>query len=150
MKEAWDFAYTVFIGKPSREVWNALITPSTVSQYYMAPLRCLELRPGGKVSYGSAGDLICGVILEVDPPARLVHTFRFADSEDPETVVTYCLEPQGDAMCGLQITQGGFNEKNQTYDNIAYGWPVIVSSLKTLLETGHALPWPQAAISPAS
>jgi hypothetical protein len=56
--------------------------------------------------------------------------------------VTYDIEPGGDAMCVLYLTHSGFQSKNQTFTDITGGWPVILSSLKTLLETGKPLPWP--------
>jgi len=133
---------TLFIGKPAQEVWDALVTKETVDRYYLAPLHTLELKEGGKISYGKETEMITGKILEIDATKKLVHSFSFAGSEDPETKVTYEIDAVGEKMCSLTITHNGFEEENQTFANISGGWPVIASSLKTLLETGKTLPWP--------
>ncbi len=138
-----EFHQTIFIGKPAAEVWNALTEKKTIDQYYMAPVHTLELKKGGKISYGKERELIIGTIEEIDAPKKLVHTFMFAGSDDPETRVTYEIKPVGDSMCSLTISHTGFRAEDQTFADITGGWPVIASSLKTLLETGHGLPWPK-------
>jgi uncharacterized protein YndB with AHSA1/START domain len=137
-----EFHYTLFIGKPAQVVWNALVTKEAVDRYYMAPLHTLELKEGGKISYGAKPELITGTILELEAPTKLVHSFNFAGSNDPETRVTYEIEAEGEQMCSLTISHTGFAEETQTFASISGGWPVIASSLKTLLETGKSLPWP--------
>jgi uncharacterized protein YndB with AHSA1/START domain len=138
-----EFHYTTFIAKPAKDVWSALTEKKTIDQYYMAPVHTLEMKKGGKISYGGDTELISGTITEVDVPKKLVHTFKFAGSDDPETQVTYEIKPIGEAMCSLTITHRGFQAEDQTFADITGGWPVIASSLKTLLETGSKLPWPQ-------
>jgi uncharacterized protein YndB with AHSA1/START domain len=138
-----ELHYTLFIGKPAREVWNALVTKETVDRYHIAPLHTLELQEDGRISYGAEEELISGRILSLEEPTRLVHTFHFAGSKDSETQVAYEIETEGEKMCSLTISHTGFEEENQTFANISGGWPVIASSLKTLLETGKSLPWPQ-------
>jgi uncharacterized protein YndB with AHSA1/START domain len=139
-----EFHYTVFLGKPAQEVWDALTTKATIDRYYMAPVRTLELKQGGKISYGTAdAEVIAGTVLEYDPPKKFRHTFRFAGDSESTTTVTYAVTPVGPSMCNLTITHTGFQEKDQTYADVSTGWPVIASSLKTLLETGKPLPWPK-------
>ena len=138
-----EFHYTLFIAKPAADVWSALTEKKTIDQYYMAPLHTLELKKDGKISYGVDSELITGTIVELEASKKLVHTFKFAGSEDPETRVTYEIEPVGDSMCALTISHTGFQKEDQTFTDISGGWPVIASSLKTLLETGHGLPWPK-------
>jgi uncharacterized protein YndB with AHSA1/START domain len=138
-----EFHYTTFIAKPAKDVWSALTEKKTIDQYYMAPVHTLEMKKGGRISYGGEAELISGTITEVDIPKKLVHTFKFAGSDDPETLVTYEIKPIGDSMCSLTISHTGFQAEDQTFADITGGWPVIASSLKTLLETGNKLPWPQ-------
>ncbi|MES2660266.1 MAG: SRPBCC domain-containing protein [Verrucomicrobiota bacterium] len=138
------FEYTIFIANPSKDVWNALIQKELVDRYFLAPLVTLELEKGGKIAYGTMdSELISGTITEIDEPQKLAHTFHFAGSGDPDTAVCYEIEAIGDWMCALHLTHSGFIGENQTYVNISGGWPVIASSLKTLLETGKPLPWPE-------
>jgi len=138
-----EFHYTIFIAKPAKDVWSALTEKKTIDQYYMAPVHTLELKKGGKISYGRDAELITGTITEFEEPKSLVHTFKFAGSDDPETRVAYKIEPIGDSMCSLTISHTGFKAEDQTFADVTGGWPVIASSLKTVLETGHGLPWPK-------
>lgn len=145
------FQYTLFIAKPAQEVWNALTQKQIVDQYQMAPLHTLELKKGGAILYGKESPLVTGTIIDLDAPRKLVHSFAFAGSPDPETVASYEIEPVGELMCSLSIRHSGFPSENQSFANISSGWPVIVSGLKTLLETGQNLPWPkQKETVPAS
>jgi len=137
------FHYTIFIAKSAQDVWNALTQKQLVDRYYLAPLQTLELKKNGKIIYGSKPELITGKIIEIDAPKKLVHSFVFAGSTDPETVVSYKIQPVGDLMCSLSITHTGFPSENQSFLNISDGWPVIASSLKTVLETDKSLPWPK-------
>ncbi len=138
-----EFHYTILIAKPAADVWSALTEKKMVDQYYMAPLHTLELKKGGKISYGVDKEMIIGTITEFEASKTLVHTFKFAGSEDPETRVAYEIKAIGDAMCSLTISHTGFEAENQTFADISGGWPVIASSLKTVLETGKSMPWPK-------
>lgn len=138
-----EFHYTTFIGKPAKEVWSALTEKKIIDRYHMAPVHTLELKEGGRISYGGDAELITGTVTEIDAPKRLAHTFKFVGSEDAETKVTYEIKAIGDSMCSLTISHTGFEADNQSFANVTGGWPVIASSLKTLLETGRSLPWPE-------
>jgi uncharacterized protein YndB with AHSA1/START domain len=138
-----EFNYTVFIAKPAKDVWSALTEKKIIDQYYLAPVHTLELKKGGRISYGAETELITGTIVELEEPKTLVHTFKFAGSDVPETRVAYVIEPIGDLMCSLTISHTGFKAEDQAFADVTGGWPVIASSLKTLLETGRGLPWPK-------
>ncbi len=138
-----EFHYTIFIAKRATEVWSGLTEKKIIDRYYMAPVHTLELKKGGKISYGGDAELITGTITELEVPKTLVHTFKFVGSEDPETRVAYEIKPIGDSMCSLTISHTGFEVGDQAFADITGGWPVIASSLKTVLETGHGLPWPK-------
>jgi uncharacterized protein YndB with AHSA1/START domain len=137
------FRYTVYIGRPATDVWSALIEKSQVDQYYLAPLHSLELHTGGRISYGMDRELIAGRVVELSPPIKLAHTFRFCNSDEPESTVTYTIERIGGEMCVLHLSHDGFGPRSQSYSDVCHGWPVILASLKTVLETGKKLPWPR-------
>jgi uncharacterized protein YndB with AHSA1/START domain len=140
---AIEFKYAIFIGKSAEDIWAAVTQKQIIDRYYLAPLRLLELQAGGRISYGQESDDISGTVLEVDAPKRLKHTFLFGGSTDPESTVTYEIKPIGSSMSLLTITHAGFPNPNEMFTQISGGWPVIASSLKTILETGHGLPWPK-------
>ena len=92
---------------------------------------------------GAPGPITEGENLEVDPPRRLVQSFRALWSDDVRAQgtsrVTYEIEPVGDS-CRLCVTHDELPEgaNPQLYG----GWPMILSGLKTLLETGETLTTP--------
>lgn len=139
-----EFNYTIYIGKPVDAVWAALTEKALIDRYYLTPLFSLDLRPGGHIGYGGSSELITGEVLEVEAPKKLVHTFRFTDREEAASTVTYEVTAFGDAVSILALTHSGFGAESQTFIDISGGWPVIASSLKTLLETGETLRWPAA------
>ncbi len=95
------------------------------------------------MSHPSAGILGEGENLEVDPPRRLVGTFTALWGEDVKSEgtsrVTWEIEPVGDS-CRLTVTHDQLREgaNSQLYG----GWPMILSGLKTWLETGEVLTTP--------
>lgn len=138
------FERTIFIGVPASKVWTGLTDPTIVNQYYLAPLSKIELKPGGEISYGtSESQMITGKIEELETGRKLGHTFQFSHNpNEPPTYVLYSIDPMGD-MCALRLRHDRFPSANQTFADISEGWDTILSSLKTLLETGHPLPWPK-------
>jgi uncharacterized protein YndB with AHSA1/START domain len=88
-------------------------------------------------------DIAAGENLEVDPPRRLVQSFTALWSDDVKAEgtsrVTWEIEPVG-TSCRLRVTHDQLRESanNELYG----GWPMILSGLKTLLETGEQLDTP--------
>src|SRR5207245_1868659 len=83
-----------------------------------------------------------GVVIEVIPRKKLVHTFEPKFIEDKPSRVTYEIEPMG-LVCKLSVTHDQFPEGGPTLETVKEGWPEILSSLKSLLETGEALAIPR-------
>jgi uncharacterized protein YndB with AHSA1/START domain len=133
------FTTSRLIAGTSDELWLAIVDPSKVAQYHLAPLRVIELTKGGGIRYGTdEAEMISGEILEFVPGRRLVHTFQFgsameATREDPVTTVTYLIEPE-DQGTRLTVIHSGFPKENQTYANISGGWPYILDALKIVVE----------------
>ena len=89
-------------------------------------------------------DIASGENLEVDPPRRLVQTFNALWSDDVKaegtSQVTWEIEPVGDDSCRLTVTHDQLREGANP--EIYGGWSMILSGLKTLLETGERLTTP--------
>ena len=64
---------------------------------------------------------------------------------DPPSRITWEIESVGDELCKLTVVHDGFEEQTATFGQIAGGMPLILSGLKTLLETGEPLPTPVMA-----
>jgi len=136
---AVDFIEFISIEASPDAVWQAIVDPASAAQYYLVPLLEIDLAPGGRIAYGTAEEsLITGEVENFKPSVRLRHTFRFSHSilgtaDDPVTTVTYLLEPSPHGTT-LTLIHSGFPGENQTYANIAEGWPAILKGLKTLVE----------------
>ncbi len=144
MSQKPDHVLHTYIRTTPERVWQALIDGEMTAQYYYAsrvesdwkvdsPYRYLG--PDGRV-------LIEGTIIEIDPPRRLVTTFRplwVGEAEGAAvTQVTWEIEPAGDA-CKLTLTHAGLEPGHPLSLGMIDGWARIVSGLKTLLETGEPL-----------
>jgi uncharacterized protein YndB with AHSA1/START domain len=91
-------------------------------------------KPDGELS-------IDGEILEADPPRKLIQSFNMRwnpEVDDPPSRVTWEITPMGDT-CRLSLTHDGFASETRTYSEVAGGWSLILSSLKSVLETGEPL-----------
>src|SRR5258708_39883175 len=90
-----------------------------------------------------------GEVLEVDRPRRLSYTFHHVTSEvarrERPSKVVFNLEPHG-KLVKLTLTHEDFEAGSKLLDGISKGWPAILSSLKSLLESGTALQIPTSAL----
>lgn len=85
---------------------------------------------------------IVGKVIDIDPPGRLVVSWaRPADegNEAGTSRVTYEVEPLADSV-KLTVTQDEFGTDTEMLESVSFGWPVVLSGLKTLLETRKPLP----------
>ena len=113
--------FEIYIKTTPERLWEALTDSDLRSQYSFA--------------VDASGET-----LEEDPPRRLVQTMVAEWSEEVRregpSRITYEIEPRGD-MCRLTVTHDQMREGAN--DQLYGGWPMILSSLKSLLETGEAL-----------
>jgi uncharacterized protein YndB with AHSA1/START domain len=84
-----------------------------------------------------------GTVLEANPPRKLVQTWSFRRHpelrEDPPSRVTWEIESLGAETCKLTLVHDDFPTETLTFRSVGSGWPKVLSSLKSLLETGQAL-----------
>ena len=149
--------FRVYIRATAQSVWDAITDPTWNARYgYQAP-STYDLRPGGAFralpspdmqAAGADGPVLDGVVLEADPPRRLVQTWRVL--WDPEllaegfTRVTYELEEDhGVTRLTVNHDLTGSPRVTALVDGVnpqlGGGWSQTLSDLKTLLETGTAL-----------
>lgn len=129
------------------EVWRAVTDAAVTPAYYFGfTARYDQLEPGASYSY-TVGDapVITGRLREVVPGSKLSMTFAGTWADDvaelPESVVTYEFGESAMRVPGLThltLTHEGLPDTDAAR-NVERGWVLILSSLKTLLETGHAL-----------
>jgi len=126
-------------------VWEALTSAEFSRRYFFGNAVEVDLRIGGAYSVRTPdGALhISGEVIECDPPNRLTFTFNvnwpaLIEKLGP-TLVTYDIEPAGDAV---RVTLTEAHDRPLSDDILSggrQGWPAILSSLKSLLETGRPL-----------
>ena len=137
--------FEIYIKTTPERLWEAITDGETRKKYSFGVGTESEWTQGSEYRSAVPGivDIASGENVEVDPPRRLVQTFTALWSEDVRkegvSRVTWEIEPVGNS-CRLQVThdQLGEGANNQLWG----GWPMILSGLKTLLETGEDLTTP--------
>lgn len=140
MSELADVVYSIDIEAPVQAAWDELTKLGKIQVPMMNTVLECDLEPGSPMRYYNPSRkriLVVGTIMEIDPPRRFVHTYRFTDLDESETVVTWQLDeiPQG---VRVTVTHGRFTDQTGTHGRVAGGWKWILGTLKSVLETGKA------------
>lgn len=151
--------YEIYIKATPQAIWDAITQPEWTTRYgYQGPAE-YDLRPGGSyqgnasqamVAMGIQGTLVDGEVVEVNPPHKLVQTYRmlFTDAQREEGFTRVIWE--------IEATQSGFSRLTVTHELAGKpimaamvgskfsesgtgGWSWILSDLKSVLETGKAM-----------
>jgi DNA-binding transcriptional ArsR family regulator len=167
LEERMEKVFEIYIRTTAERLWQAIIDPETRSKYNFGARVYSDWTPGSamrleapgnarsaaeptggelvdRLPKGSPGILLGeGEVLEVDRPRRLVHTMIALWSEDVKregaSRVTWEIEPVGDS-CRLTVTHSDLREGAN--EELYGGWPMVLSGLKTWLETGEILTTP--------
>jgi uncharacterized protein YndB with AHSA1/START domain len=148
------FVYVTYIRTTPEKLWKALMDPEFTRQYWCATWQESEWKPGASwkivIPDGRVAD--SGEVLEIVPQRRLV--LRWRNEFKPElraegdSRLTYELEQQGESV-KLTIIHEIDKPDSKFIGAVSNGWPQILSSLKSLLETGESLvetrTWPKGA-----
>jgi len=136
--------FEIYIKTTPARLWQAITDTEMRRKYTFGAIVSSDWTPSSPYQAVGGGTCIFeGENLEVDPPRRLVQSFRALWGEDVKSEgtsrVTWEIEPIGDS-CLLKVTHDQLREdaNSQLYG----GWPMILSGLKTLLETGEMLTTP--------
>jgi uncharacterized protein YndB with AHSA1/START domain len=137
--------YTVYIASTPEKIWQALTMAEFSRKYFFGNAVEIDLKVGGAyvVRQPDGSVHISGEVVECDPPRKLIVTFNvnwpaLIEKLGP-TLVTYEIEPAGDAV---RLTMTESHDRPLDDDILSggrTGWPAILSSLKSLLETGAPL-----------
>jgi uncharacterized protein YndB with AHSA1/START domain len=133
--------YQVFILATPEQIWDAITKPEFTERYFHGVH--IEVRDGRRFS--EVGDTAWEEeVLESDPPRRLVH--QWISGYDPELAaeepsrLTWDIEPQEDGTTLLTVVHDQLEGAPKTAEGVSgTGWMFVLSSLKTLLETGKPL-----------
>ncbi|HZP78327.1 MAG TPA: SRPBCC family protein [Pseudolabrys sp.] len=137
--------YVAYIGATPEKVWEALTSPAFTRQWFSGLSAEIEGRAGGSFILRNAegGVHIRGSVVEWEPPKRFSCTWTVeafpAMRELPECLVTYEIEPAGEAVRLTMTEAHSWDMPDAMLSGGRMGWPAFMSSLKSLLETGKAL-----------
>ena len=150
--------YQVFIRATPEAIWDAITKPEWTQRYGYRSIAEFDLRPGGSYrgkatpefqAMGMPEVVVEGEVIEADPPRKLVHTWSFQWDEikdEGPTRVTFEIADAPAGVSKLTVTHELENAPMTAaqlageIEGAGGGWPFVLSDLKTLLETGEALP----------
>jgi uncharacterized protein YndB with AHSA1/START domain len=160
------FVYTTYIKATPERIWQGLTDPALTKRYWRHVTAGGKSFPSDWRK-GSTYDLVheevglvvsdpAQVILESDPYRRLAYTWHTFTPKwaaqvgmddataatwraEPRSRVAFDIEDVGNGVVKLTVTHDGFVPGSAVLPNISQGWPAVLSSLKTLLETGSTL-----------
>lgn len=139
------FVYVTYIATTAEKLWEALTQAEFTKKYWFGRRIESDWQVGSPVRFfdGDSNDLTdSGVVLECDPPRRLVYTFQ--NEFDPEarklgsSRVSFTLQPH-ESIVKLTVVHDDLPSE-EIAEGFREGWAPILSSLKTFLETGKPLP----------
>jgi uncharacterized protein YndB with AHSA1/START domain len=140
-----QFVYVTYISTSPKKLWNALIDPKMTRKYWQHE-NVSDWQPGSKWEHRAADKertlKLVGKVIESSPPRRLVLTWAFPVDEAREekhSRVTFEIEPIGDVV-RLTVTHDHLEPGSEMLQGITEGWPIVLSSLKSLMEVGRPLP----------
>jgi uncharacterized protein YndB with AHSA1/START domain len=146
LEQTMEKVFEIYIRTTPEQLWEAITDPDIRAKYHFGSRVRSDWTPGSRIEMvhpDARGLLGEGQNLEVDPPRRLVHTMVALWGEDVKSEgtsrVTWEIEPVGDS-CRLTVTHDKL--RDGANDQLYGGWPMILSGLKTWLETGNLLTTP--------
>ena len=136
--------YQVFIKATPEAIWEAITSPDFTTKYFYGAR--IEVTPDWRRTFSPDGadDWGEGAVFEFDPPHRLVHEWRSnynpeLAAEEPSRV-TWEIEQQEGGVSLLRVTHDQLEGAPKTAEGVSgTGWMMVISGLKTLLETGEPL-----------
>jgi uncharacterized protein YndB with AHSA1/START domain len=138
-----EFVYTTYIETTPEKLWHALTDGDFTERYWFGHRVASDWEIGSPYKFTKQGkNTIEGKVLAFEPPKRLSYTW---DNVSPElkhersSRVTFDLERCGKVV-KLTVTHDNLDAGGKTFRGISGGWPMVIASLKSLLETGRALP----------
>jgi len=148
------FVYTTYIETSAEKLWQALTDGAFTERYWFGHRVASDWTPGAPFRFTHTDrPTIEGTVLVCDPPRKLSYTWNPCSEEarrEGLSRVTFDIEPQG-TVVKLTVIHDELHEGGKTFSGISLGWPMVLSNLKSLLETGHLIaidaPQPQQTAS---
>jgi uncharacterized protein YndB with AHSA1/START domain len=138
------FVYVTYIATTPQKLWQALTEGAFTRQYWFGQTIESDWALGSRVVFRNGSEVHdYGEVLECEPCRRLSYSWHVEYHEvfrrEKPSRVTFELEPMGNEV-KLTVTHDQFEPGSKVRDAVSNGWPLILASLKSLLETGRASP----------
>lgn len=142
MEKKPEFVYVTYIRTTPVKLWEAITHPEQARQYWGGMTNHSDWATGSRWEHHNEADTdpiyVFGEILESRPPTRLVVTWVDPDNTADASVVTLDIQPIDD-LVRLTVIHGDFQPGSAMQGKISKGWPLVLSSLKSFLETGASI-----------
>lgn len=143
-RQTTSFVYVTYIVSTPEKVFEAITRPD-IARRYWGHENVSDWKPGSKWQHVRANDErtveLVGEVVESSPPTRLVITWaNESQAADPDAYsrVTFEIEPY-EGMVRLTVSHDDLVVGSGMANGVSKGWPIVLSSLKSLLETGQGL-----------
>ena len=142
-----EFNYVTFIKAPREKVWEALTRPEFTKRYWFNSTVESDWQEGSEYTFrvsdekGENRIALQGKILKNDEPGELVYQFTCPTNEEichEDSTVQFLLE-EIEGITKLSVRHYNFEDGSKMFGMVSEGWPIVLASLKTLLETGKGL-----------
>ena len=137
-----SYVYVTYIETSAETLWQALTDGDFTERYWFGNRIASDWKQGAPYGFTKDGNpMVVGQVITFDPVRRLAYSW---DNRKPEAAgeatsrVTFDLEPRGNVV-KLTVTHDELGEDGKTLRDISGGWPMVLSNLKSLLETGHVI-----------
>ena len=138
-----EFVYVTYIETTAEKLWHALTDGDFTERYWFGHRVASDWKVGSPYRFANQGKpTVEGKVMVSDPPRRLAYTWNNCKEEakgEGTSRVTFDLEPRGKVI-KLTVTHDELGEDGKTLRDISGGWPMVIASLKSMLETGRELP----------
>ena len=136
------FVYTTYIETTAEKLWQALTDGDFTERYWFGHRVTSDWEVGSAYRFvNQRKPMVEGKVLASDPPRRLAYSWdvvKEGAARERTSRVTFDLVPRGKVI-KLVVTHDETEEGGTTLRDVSAGWPLVLASLKSILETGHGL-----------
>ncbi len=137
------FVYVIFIESSPEDLWKALTDPKFTQQYWWGRRLETDWKIGSEIRAVYDGGNVDweGKVLDFQPFKKLSYTFHLEQKpelkKDEPSVVTFEISEVGKSVVKLTVIHDNLSEKG--FEDVSSGWPAILSSIKTVVESGRSM-----------